>query len=91
MQRVVNHFGARLGIKFFQVGFMHIRDNHQMSAGVGIAIQDDIGMFAAKGDEILVAVVDFLRQTENASFDFTILHIFHSPWGKKVFHKMGEL
>jgi hypothetical protein len=62
-----------------------------MSAGVWIAIQNNVGTFTTKCDEILFAVLHLLRQTENAPFDFTILHIFHSPWGKKVFHKMAEL
>ena len=48
-------------------------------------------MLASISDQILSAIFHFLRHAENTSFNFTVFHIFHTPGGPDVIHRMDEL
>lgn len=62
-------------------------DDHQMSARVGIAVEDHKRPLAAIRDEILRAVCHRLRNAKHTAFCFVVIFdVFHTPRGPEVIH-----
>ena len=83
-----HHFGAGLGIELFEIGDVLKGDDHQMTAGIWIAVQDHIGAFSPEGDQVLNAILFFLRHAENTPNFLVAFDIFHTPRGPDVIHKL---
>jgi len=87
-----HHFCARLWIELLEIRLVVKRDDHQMSAGVGIAVQNHISVRAPKCDEILRAIFLLLRVAKDTPVFFMItFNIFHTPWRPDMIHRMVEL
>jgi hypothetical protein len=87
-----HHFCARLWIEFLKIRLVVKRDNHQMAAGIGIAVQNHIRVRPAKCDEILRAIFLLLRIAKDTPIFFMIIFdIFHTPWRPDMIHRMVEL
>ena len=74
-----HHLGTRFGSEFFERSDMLKWIDHDMSACVRVAVENDIDTLAAIYDEILHAVLHFLRYAKGASIFFVVFQIFHTP------------
>ncbi len=63
----LDHFGAGCRIQFFEIRLVDEGDDHQVSARVGIAVEDHERALAAKRDEVLRAVLLSLARCKTHS------------------------
>ena len=75
----LHHLGAGRRVELLKVRLMVNRDHHQMTAGVGIAVEDHKGALAAERDQVLGAVFLCLRRAKDTTIGFTAFDIFHTP------------
>lgn len=71
--------GERVGVK--------ARHNHQMPAGVGVEVKDDVGIFPAMEDEIVSGVLAFQGFAKGTSFERLVtIEVFHAPGAAHGLH-----
>ena len=81
-----HHFGGGGGGKLLQLAEVRVGDDHDVSVGVGIGIEDDVAMLCAVNDEGLPVGFFGGIAEDAAGFLGGAGNVGVTPWGPEMIH-----